>query len=120
MIKNKTLIVLWSKAAADAANQDLSALHDKLVAEAEDIIPQARAQFLHVFAPNGKTGCFMGSGHELPYAWKLFVQLGEHMPLQPLPNDHPDPDLRGKVYMMPKAIEGDDNRLFAEISSTRD
>lgn len=109
----KPSLVLWSKAAAAAAGSNIVPVQAKFVGNASDIVSSARDWFFHALPHEGESACSMCTGHELPDIWQVFVQSALYKPMTPLPDDHPDPERRGKGFNVPEVIEGPGNEVFA-------
>jgi len=112
----KPILVLWSKAAADAAATNITSLQSRLLVEATDITSGAYGWFMHALPVESEDACFLCNGREDLDAWTVFVRAAVFKPMAPIPDDHPDPARRGKVFKMPEATEEPDNEIFAEFS----
>ena len=113
MSDHKPFLVLWSKAAVRAAGPNISTLQAKLLEEVTEIVSEAHDWFLHALPGEGEHACYPCTGNELPGSWKIFVQIAQYKPMRPIPDDHPDPERRGKVFRFPEALKEPDNEIFA-------
>jgi hypothetical protein len=110
----KPLVTFWSKAAIDEAGDSLMHIQRTVRLECGEIAGEAREWFLHIVRPEGGAAYLCNGRNEGP-AWHVSIQLAEFESMDPLPEDHPDPERRGQVLKMPRAVETPENDIFAEI-----
>ncbi len=105
------LVILWSRAAIDAAGDGLPDLRNRVRAEVEKVVPEAHAWLMHgVLADpeDPERGVFLCHGEEAQDGWTILVRLGQFAPMEGL--DDPD----GEPMMMPRAVESPDNEVFED------
>ncbi len=109
----KRVLVLWSKTAVATAGPKLSTLQSRIIEETSDITSRAREYFHHAVRDREAGTCYVCTGHELEENWEILVQEAHYRPMGPLPDNHPDPRQRGRVFKFPEANTGRDNEVFA-------
>lgn len=110
----KPLITLWSKAALAAAGDSLNPIQRLVRLECGEISNDAMGWFMHLVQLEGGQP-YICTGSDEGEAWQVRVQLGEFEAMDPLPENHPDPQSRGGVVKIPRASDADDNDVFVEV-----
>lgn len=113
-MKAKPIVTLWSEAAIAAAGDALTPTQRAVRLECSEITEEARGWFMHVVHLEGGNA-YLCMGSDEGEAWQVRVQLAEFEPMDPLPENHPDPQSRGRVIRMPRAVDADDNDVFVEL-----
>ncbi len=112
---NKTLEIYWSKAALELVGDRLTELQAKLLRDLQYFMDGAEHDFLHVFHRPEDSDILICHGEEKESHWLLFVQTGRYEPMTPMPDDHPDPERRGKVFQYPATGDSPANSEFSAI-----
>ncbi|RYE10684.1 MAG: hypothetical protein EOP22_03515 [Hyphomicrobiales bacterium] len=113
-MKAKPIVTLWSKAAITAVDDALAKTQRTVRFECSEIVEDARSWFMHVVHLEGGNA-YLCTGSDEGEVWQVRVQLAEFEPMGPLRDDHPDPQSRGRVLQMPRAVDEDDNDVFVEL-----
>lgn len=111
----KPLEIFWSKAAIDRAGPRIVELQAKLIREIQDFLDGAEGDFLHVFEQDPDHSILMCRGDASRGIWRIYIQVGRYEPMEPMPDDHPDPERRGKVFKMPVVVEDEENEVFSRL-----
>ena len=115
MAEPKPLRVRWSSLAVATAGLNVTALWTEFLEEVRPFLSDAHGFFSHT-VPGAESGvCYLFTGEELPDTWEVTCQMAKRQPLPPLPDDHPDPKLKGKITKYPKVIDETDNMTFVVI-----
>jgi hypothetical protein len=110
----KSLVTFWSKAALDEAGESVVHIQRTIQLECSEIVEEAKEWFMHVVQAEGGAA-YLCNGRAGKEKWQVLVQLAQYEPMDPLPDDHPDPASRGRVIKMPRPVESADNETFAEV-----
>jgi hypothetical protein len=110
----KPLRTLWSRAALEQAGDALPQLQRQLNQDFADVMAGAYDWFRHVLRQEEPV-VYLCTGQEEESFWRVHVQLAGYRPLPPLPEDHPDPARRGKVFKFAEALDIAGNEEFAEV-----
>jgi len=105
--------IMWSRAAIRAAGPTISKIQDIIANDLRDILPKGRDDFLHVVESEGTL--YLLRGEAQLEGWMVFCQIAKYKLLDPLRDDHPVLNLRGKSLKWPEAIESADNIEFEKI-----
>ena len=97
--------MLWSKAACDAAGEDLPALQDRLIGDIADLLADGGKLLAHVLRQAEDGAVYLCTGDETREHWLIFVQLARYQTLAPSQD--------GAALQVPETIEGPDNEVFA-------
>lgn len=102
--------IFWSKAALAAAGDRRTALQKRAFDDIAFYSGDGALWSLHVVEDEGHHYLFQCSND----GQNVYVQTAHYLPMAPLPDDHPDPERRGKVYKYPEADGSDNNEIFEE------
>jgi hypothetical protein len=114
--------------AAATAGPNLSQSTSKLLAEVGGFLPDIEKTiphredhtFLHVVKNGVEDQCYTCNGFERVEEWTLYVQIAEYTAMKPMPDDHPVPHMRGKIFKFPTVIAEPDNEIFATFEDIID
>lgn len=106
------LRIFWSKAAIKAAGDRLAAVLKRAFEDIAYFDKGCGTWSLHVVEDGGRHYLFRCYDDDNGQA--VFIQTAHYVPMDPLPDDHPDPERRGKVFKYPVADKTDGNEDFEE------
>ena len=111
----KAMVIYWSDAAVKMAGDTLPAVQQAIMVQCREIIDETHDWFFHVVTREADGPHYLCNGKEDEENWRVFVQLARYELMAPLPDDHPDPERRGKVFKMPVPDEVEGNDAYREI-----
>jgi hypothetical protein len=106
--------IFWSDAAVKSAGRERSDLQRRALAQADEHSNGSRDWMMHaVTNDDGRVYLFdrTDDGH----CFRTYVRLAHYEPMKPLPDDHPDPERRGKIFKVPVSDKCPGNETFVEF-----
>ena len=104
----KSLRLLWSQAALDAAGTGFAKLRPRVRTELEAVTLEANAWLLQAVLADPEDperGVFVCHGEESEDGWTVQLRLGVFKPMEELSGD-------GEPMMFPKSVESPENEIF--------